>query len=119
MSVIVIMVLIAQNTFMGSADPVTVFVVVDSTEQTLPAASDLMSMLVIVIGVCPKQAGTAVSDLVPVLVIMVRAIRQDARTAENLLHRFRLLKTKAGAGNGSCPQIYESLSPFLLSRVLD
>ena len=70
MSVIVIMVLIAQNTFMGSADPVTVFVVVDSTEQTLPAASDLMSMLVIVIGVCPKQAGTAVSDLVPVLVII-------------------------------------------------
>ncbi len=91
MAMVVVMVLISQDAFVGSADFVTAFVIVDGTERALPAASDLMTILIIMVGVCSQQAGTAVSDLVPVLVIMVRAIRQDARTAENLLYRFRLL----------------------------
>ena len=68
-----------------------VFVIVDCTEEPLPATSYLMAVLVVVIGICSKQAGTAVSDLVTVLVIMIRAIRHNARAAENFLHGFRLL----------------------------
>ena len=119
MSVIVIMVLIAQDAFMRPSDLAAAFIIVDCPEEAFPAASHFMAMLIVMVGISTKQAGTALSDLMAVFIIMVCAVRQNARTAENLLHRFRLLKTKAGAGNGSCPQIYESLSPFLLSRVLD
>ena len=91
MAMVVVMVLISQDAFVGSADLVTSFVIVDGTEQALPAASDLMTILIIMVGVCSEQAGTAITDLVTVLVIMVRTIRQDARTAEDLLHRFQLL----------------------------
>ena len=68
-----------------------VFVIVDCTEEPLPATSYLMAVLVVVIGICSEQTRAAVSDLVTVLVIMIRAIRQDARATEDLLHGFRLL----------------------------
>ena len=114
MAMIIVMVLVAQDAFVGSANPVTAFIIMDGSEQAFPAASDLMAMLVIVIGVCPEQAGTAVSDLVAVLVIMIHAIRQDARAAEDLLHGFRLLSAnkKAGAGNGSCPHYMKACPRF-------
>ena len=91
MAMIIIMILITQNALVGSADPMAVFVIVDSAEEPLSASSDLVTMLIVMVCVCSKQAGAAVSDLVAVLVIMIRAIRQDARAAKDLLHEFRLL----------------------------
>ena len=106
MTVIVIVVLITQNAFVGPANSVTAFIIVDCTEEPLLTASNLMTMLVIVIGICPEQAGAAVSDLVTMLVIMIRAIRQDARATEDLLHKFRLLsKQRRGRKTGPAPYI--------------
>ena len=51
MAMIVVMVLITQKAFVGSADSVTAFIIVDGTEQALSAVSDLMAMLVIMVGV--------------------------------------------------------------------
>ena len=91
MAMVIIMVLVAQDAFVGPADPVPAFVIMDSTEQAFPAAAHLMSMLIIMNCVCPEQAGAAVSDLVAVLIIMIHAVRQDARTTEELFHGIDLL----------------------------
>ena len=43
MAMIVIVVLIAQNAFMGSADPVATFIIMDCPEETFPAAAYLVT----------------------------------------------------------------------------
>lgn len=85
------MVLISKDTVVRYANLVSLLIIMDGAEQAFPAASDLVPMLIIMIGVCSEQAGTAVSDLMAVLIVMVRAIWQDAWPAKDLLHGFRLL----------------------------
>ena len=113
MAMIIVMVLITQNAFMGSSNPVTTFIIMDCSEQAFPAVSYFMAMLVVVIGICSEQTRAAVSDLVTMLVIMIRAIRQDARATEDLLHGFRLLsKQRREQETGPCPQYMKACSRF-------
>ena len=51
MAMIIVMVLITQNAFMGSANPVTTFIIMDCSEQAFPAVSYFMAMLIIMVGV--------------------------------------------------------------------
>ena len=62
------------------------FIVMDWTEQTFPAVSDLMTMLIVMICVVSQQAGTTVSNFVTVLIIVIRTASQDALTAEDLFY---------------------------------
>ena len=54
--------------------------------------SNLMAVLIIMIGVCSQKALAAVSDLMATFIVMIRPIWKKALTAEDLSHvslRFR------------------------------
>ena len=97
MAMVVIVVLVTQDAFVGSADPVAAFIIMDCAEQAFPAAPDLMPMLIIMVGI-PQQRGAAVSDLMATPVIMIDPVRQDALAAEDLLHGITSPFRKDGAG---------------------
>ena len=89
---------------MRPSDLAAAFIIVDCPEEAFPAASHFMATLIVMVGISTKQAGTAVSDLMAVFIIMVCAVRQNARTAENLLHGILSpFKTKAGQETGPAP----------------
>ena len=98
------MILIPKDAVMRDTNPVACFVVMHSTEQALATVSYFMTMFIIMICIGSENAGTTITNFINVLVIMV---------CFTDLISFQ----KGGAGNGSCP-ICESLSPFLLLRVL-
>ena len=50
MAMIIVMILISQDTFVRTSHPIAGFIIVYRSQQTFPAASDLMAMLVVVMG---------------------------------------------------------------------
>ena len=92
-------------------------VVMNCSEESLPAAAYFMSGFIIVIGIA-KQSSAAITDFVTVLIIMIDPVGKDALAAEDLLHWIIAPFRKDGGRSEPCP-ICKSLSPFLLLRVPD
>ena len=119
MATIVIVVIMFKETLVGVTNLMTVLVIMDGTEQTFPAISDLVSVFIVMVGI-PEQGFPAVSYLMAVFIIMVGAIRQDALATEELFHgRFLSPFIYGGGQVSSCPSpISESLAPFLFVPVI-
>ena len=58
-----------------------VLIVMDGAEQSFPTSADLVTVLIVVIGISPRQTLTAVPNFMVVLIIMVRVSRQDIAKA--------------------------------------
>ena len=71
---VVVMILISQDTGVRPSDTMSVFIIMDSAEQTFPAAAYFMAMFIIVVRIA-EQSFPAVSNLMAMLIIMIGIAR--------------------------------------------